>query len=200
MKIGMGVGDDLARYQAVREAAGDRAVIQVDGNAGYTHAQAIAALGAMERHGGLGIIEQPVERVDELADLARRFAAPVMADESLDGLESLIEIVRRGAAQAAFLKVTKQGGILPATKIAAIAEAAGIELSLAVYYDVLAAAAAHLAVALPAITWPSFVTRLSDTLLTEPLAPTGLLLRPPEGAGLGVALDPEKVRHYTVDR
>ncbi|MDQ6604871.1 MAG: hypothetical protein M3Z19_19290, partial [Chloroflexota bacterium] len=75
-----------------------------------------------------------------------------------------------------------------------------IALSLAVYYDVLAAAAAHVAVALPAITWPSFVTRLSDSLLAEPLAPDGLLLRPPSGPGLGVALDDEKVRHYTVER
>jgi len=69
-----------------------------------------------------------------------------------------------------------------------------------VYYDVLAAAAAHVAVALAAITWPSFVTRLSDSLLTEPLVPDGLFLRPPTGPGLGVTLDDEKVRRYTVER
>lgn len=200
VKIGMGIADDLARYRAVREAAGDRAVIQVDGNSGYSLAQAITALGAMERIGGLGMIEQPVARIDELADLARRFAAPVMADESVEGPDSCIDIVKRGAAQAAFLKITKNGGLLGALKIAHIAEAAGIDLSVAVYYDVLAAAAAHVATALPAIRWPSFVTRLSDTLLTKPLTPSGLLLRAPDGPGLGVALDAEKVRHYTVHR
>jgi len=198
IKIGMGVADDLARYRAVHAAAGGRALIQVDGNAGYTLDEAIAALTAMEAIGGLGMIEQPVARLDDLAALARRFAAPVMADESFDGPDALTEIASRCAARAAFLKLPKQGGILGALAAARIAERAGIALSVAVYYDVLAAAAAHLAVALPAITWPSFVTRLSDSLLTDPLVPDGLLLRPPTGPGLGVTLDDEKVRRYTV--
>jgi muconate cycloisomerase len=94
----------------------------------------------------------------------------------------------------------KQGGIRGALAAARIAEDAGIALSVAVYYDVLAAAAAHIAAALPAITWPSFVTRLSDSVLAPPLAPDGLLLRPPQGPGLGVTLDDEKVRRYTVER
>ncbi len=200
VKIGMGIADDLARYNAVHEAAAGRALLQVDGNCGYSLSQAITAITAMERIGGLGMIEQPVARLRDLATLARRFAAPVMADESLAGPESLLEIVRQGAAQAAFLKIPKQGGMLGALKTAQIAAAAGLDLSVAVYYDVLAAAAAHVAAALPAITWPSFVTRLSDTILTEPLSPAGLLLPVPTGPGLGVVLDDEKVRRYTVDR
>ncbi|MGI8856739.1 MAG: mandelate racemase/muconate lactonizing enzyme family protein [Thermomicrobiales bacterium] len=199
VKIGMGVAEDIARYRAVREAAGDRATIQVDGNGGYSLGQAITALGAMERLGGLGMIEQPVVHLDDLAALAHRFAAPVMADESFDGPDALVEIAKRGAAQAAFLKIPKQGGISGALAAAHIAGAVGIDLSVAAYYDILAAAAAHVAAALPAITWPSFVTRLADSVLTEPLAPVGTLLRVPEGPGLGVTLDDEKVRHYTVD-
>ncbi len=202
VKIGMGAADDLERYRAVRAAAGERAVIQVDGNGGYSLAQAITALDAMERAGGLCMIEQPVARVDDLADLARRFRAPVMADESLDSPEAMLDLVRRGAAQAGFLKIHKVGGLLGALKIAQIAEAAGVDLAVAVYYDVLAAAAAHVAAALPAIAWPSFVTRLADTLLAAPIAPDpgGLVLRVPDGPGLGVALDSERVRRYTVDR
>lgn len=200
VKIGMGVAADIARYRAVHTAAGDRAVIQVDGNSGYTLDEAIIALTAMETIGGLGMIEQPVSHLDDLAALARRFSAPVMADESFDGPGTLAEIATRGAARAAFLKLPKQGGILGALAAARIAEDTGIALSVAVYYDVLAAAAAHVAVALPAITWPSFVTRLSDSLLTEPLVPDGLFLRPPTGPGLGVTLDDEKVRRYTVER
>ena len=200
VKIGVGVADDVARYRAVRATAGDRAIIQVDGNGGYTLDEAIAALTAMEHIGGLGMIEQPVARLNDLAALAHRFSAPVMADESFDGPESLAAIAERGAARAAFLKLPKQGGIFGARSAAPIAAAAAISLSVAVYYDVLAAAAAHVAVALPAITWPSFVTRLSDSLLAEPLAPDGLVLRPPKGPGLGVTLDVEKMRRYTVER
>lgn len=199
VKIGMGVAADIARYRAVREAAGERATIQVDGNGGYSLGEAISALGAMERLGGLGMIEQPVARLDQLASLARRFSAPVMADESFDGPNALLEIARRGAAQAAFLKLPKQGGVTGALHAAHIAAAAGIDLSVAVYSDVLAAAAAHVAAALPAITWPSFVARLADSVLTEPLVPSGTFVPVPHGPGLGVTLDCEKVRRYTVD-
>lgn len=200
VKIGMGVADDLARYRAVHAAADDRATIQVDGNGGYTLDEAVAALTAMEAIGGLGMIEQPVARMDDLTALAHRFSTPVMADESFAGLETLAEIAQRGAVRAAFLKLPKQGGIRGALAAARLAERAGIALSIAVYYDVLAAAAAHVAVALPAITWPSFVTRLSDSILVAPLTPEGLLLRPPAGPGLGVTLDDEKVRQYRVER
>lgn len=198
LKIGLGVADDLARYRAVRDAAGDRATIQVDGNAGYTLTEAISALAAMREMGGLGMIEQPVARLDDLAALAARSLAPVMADESLGTPADMLALIERRAAHAAFLKIGKVGGMLASQRIAHLAEIAALSLSVAVYYDVLAAAAVHAAVAFPAVTWPSFVTRLPDTLLTAPIEPDGLLLRVPDGPGWGVALDPDKVRHYTV--
>lgn len=200
MKVGIDVAADVARYQAVREAVAGQAVIQVDGNGGYSLGDAIAALSAMDRSGGLGMIEQPVKRLDEMAELARRFGAPVMADESIHAPDDAIEVVKRGAAQAALLKITKHGGLLNVLKIAHIAEAAGIDLSVAIYYDVIAAAAAHVAAALPAITWPSPATGMKETILTASIEPAGLLMPVPEGPGLGVDLDRDKVRHYTVDR
>ncbi len=198
LKIGLGATDDLRRYRAVRDAAGDRAVIQVDANAGYTLAEAIPALGAMADAGGLGMIEQPVARLDDLAALAAHSRVPIMADESLGSPADMLRIVERRAAHAGFLKIGKVGGLLAAQQIAHIAAVAGMPLSVAVYYDVLAAVAAHAAAAFPAVTWPSFVTRLPDTLLAASLQPDGLALRVPQGPGWGIALDPDKVRHYTV--
>ena len=198
LKIGLGAADDLRRYRTVRDAAGDRAIIQVDANAGYTLAEAIPALGAMAAAGGLGMIEQPVARVDDLQALAARSPAPVMADESLGSPAEMLTIIERRAAHAGFLKIGKVGGLLAAQSIAQMAAVAGLPLSVAVYYDVLAAVAAHAAAAFPAVTWPSFVTRLPDTLLTEPLVPDGLALRVPDEPGWGVSLDPDKVRHYAV--
>ena len=71
-------------------------------------------------------------------------------------------------------------------------------LSIAIYYDVIAAAAAHLAAALPCVQWPSPYTYLNDTLLQEPLEPEGLLLRVPTAPGLGIALDQQKMQHYAI--
>ena len=121
-----------------------------------------------------------------------------MADESLQSPADMLALVREGAAHAAFLKIGKHGGLLRSAQIAHLAEIAGIELSVAVYYDVLAAVAAHAAAAFPAITWPSFVTRLADTVLASPLVPDGLTLRAPTDPGFGVTLDAAQVRRYTV--
>ena len=43
MKIGLDPKEDVARFRAVAEAVNGRAVIQVDGNTGYTLHQAIPA-------------------------------------------------------------------------------------------------------------------------------------------------------------
>lgn len=199
IKIGVDQAEDLALYRAVADSVDGRALLQVDGNAGYTIAQAVPALTAMERHGGLGMIEQPVARLDDLAELARRIPAPVMADESISSPDDAVDIVRRRAASAGFLKITKVGGLLNAWKIAAIFESAGLILSVGIYYDILAAAAAHFAAATPCLRWPSAFTELEDSLLKEPVVPDGLLLPAPDRPGLGVELDGEKVRRYALD-
>jgi L-alanine-DL-glutamate epimerase-like enolase superfamily enzyme len=198
MKVGMDVSGDIERYRAVSAAVEGSAVVQVDGNTGWSLAQAISALSAMDKQGTLGAIEQPVARIDDMAELARRFGAPVMADEAIYSPADAVDVVKRGAAQLALLKITKHGGILNVLKIAHIAEAAGIDLSVAIYYDIIAAAAAHIAVALPAIRWPSPPTGLADTILTQSIEPSGLLMKVPEGPGWGVELDRDKVARFTV--
>jgi L-alanine-DL-glutamate epimerase-like enolase superfamily enzyme len=198
LKVGMGIDDDVRRYKAVREAVGDRAALQVDANAAYTYGDAILALSRLIDIGNLVMIDQPVASLDDMAALARMLAVPLMADEAIGGPADALEIVKRRAASAGFLKIAKHGGMLNVQKIATIFEAAGMAISMGIYYDVIAAAAAHLSAALPAVTWPSAFTDLNDTILTEPLVPDGLLLRVPEGPGLGVDLDPEQVERLTV--
>lgn len=199
MKIGMDPVQDLRRYRAVADAVRGRAVIQVDANAGYTLAHAVPTLQAMCDAGSLGIVEQPVAHTDDLAEIARRIPVPVMADEAIYPPDDAIEVVRRRAASVALMKITKHGGILNVQKIAAIFEAAGLILSVAIYYDIVAAAAAHIAAAIPCVRWPSPPTDMQDTILTRPLDPEGLLLRVPEGPGFGVALDPDRLQRYRLD-
>ena len=199
MKIGLDPGEDLRRYAAVAEAVAGRAVIQADGNIGYTLHQAIPTLRQMERLGSLGAVEQPVARLEDMAELARRLDTPVMADEAIYPPEDAIEVVRRKAATVALMKMSKHGGIDNVQRIAMIFEAAGLSLSIAIYYDLIAVAAAHLAAALPCVTWPSPATGLEDTVVATPFAPDGLELRAPDGPGLGVELDWDKVGRYALD-
>jgi L-alanine-DL-glutamate epimerase-like enolase superfamily enzyme len=198
MKIGLDPREDVARYRAVAEAVQGRAVMQVDGNTGYTIAQALPALSAMEASGALGAIEQPVARRSDLAEIARRLNTPVMADEAIYAPADAIDVVQARAASIALMKITKHGGIGNVQKIGAIFEAAGLTLSMAIYYDIIALAAAHLAAALPCVEWPSPYTYLQDTILAEPFEPEGLALRAPDGPGFGMDLNPEKLEKYAI--
>lgn len=199
MKVGMVPEEDLARYRAVADAVGDRAVIQVDGNTGYSLAQAIPTLARMEAIGALGAVEQPVARLEDMAELARRLQTPVMADEAIYPPADAIEVVRRKAASIALMKLGKHGGVHNVARIGAIFEAAGLSLSIAIYYDLIGIAASHLAAALPCVTWPSPDTELADSILATPYRHENLKIRAPSGPGLGVDLDWDKVDHYALD-
>ncbi len=198
LKVGMGLTEDVRRYAAVREAVGERAALQVDANAGYSFGEALTALTRLVEIGNLVMIDQPVSGLADMAELARRLPVPLMADESIGDPQSALEIVTRRAASGGFLKIAKHGGLLQVQKIGAIFEAAGAAMSMGIYYDVIAAAAAHLAAALPAVTWPAAFTELHGSILTQPLRPDGLLLRVPDGPGLGVEIDPEQVARYRI--
>jgi muconate cycloisomerase len=119
-----------------------------------------------------------------------------MADEAIYPPKDAIDVVRHDAASIALMKITKHGGLLHVQKTAAIFEAAGLSLSVAIYFDVIAAVAAHVAAALPCVSWPSPFTDLRDTILREPYEPDGLLLKVPDGPGFGVDLDPDKLERY----
>lgn len=199
MKIGIDPVGDVARYRAVAEALQGRAIVQVDGNTGYQLWEALWALGEMEAIGGLGCVEQAVPSTRDMAILARRLRTPMMADEAIYGPEQAIDVIREEAASIALMKMNKHGGPSAVREIGSIFGAANLALSIAIYYDLIAVAAAHLAAAIPCATWPSPATDLSDTFVGPSFAADGLSLAAPTGPGLGVDLDWDKIRHYTVD-
>ena len=190
--------DDLVRYRAVREAVGDRARFQVDGNTGYTLTEAVATLRAMERLGGVAIFEQPVRTTEAMARLAAALETPLMADESLDTPHDALTIARTGAARVLHLKLHKFGGLLKAKRIAAIAEAAEMQVSVAPYTDVELAAAAHFAASTPNALWPAGFTPMEDSILATPLEPVGQRVRPGDAPGLGVTLDRDRLEALVV--
>ena len=195
-KIGFGARIDLPWYEQLRGQVPDDVLFQVDGNTGYTLGEAVQAITAMEEMGGLALVEQPVRFLDEMAVLVKRLRTPIQADEALTGPRSVYEIAAAKAAHVLHFKLQKYGGLLPARRMAAIAEAAGLELSVAPYFDILAAAAAHFAVATPGVCWPAGFSDMEDTILEEPYVPQSQVLEPPPGPGLGVRVDLDKLAFY----
>ncbi|MEK5069011.1 mandelate racemase/muconate lactonizing enzyme family protein [Sporosarcina sp. FSL K6-1508] len=129
MKVGTKVADDVLRIQAVRERVGDEIAIRVDVNQGWeTSANTLQGLQKLE-HCSLDWLEQPVraDDIDGMVEVKSKSTVPMMIDEGLRGMRDMREIIAKRAADKVNIKLMKCGGIYPATKLAHMAEMAGIE-------------------------------------------------------------------------
>ena len=207
VKVGTNPENDIARVMAVREAVGPSIGLGVDANGGWSPRVAVATIHKL-CEAGIRFVEQPVQALDIawLADVRNRVHIPIIADESVYTLQDAFALATAGAADVFSVYVGKGGGIGPARKIAAVAEAAGLTCTVGSNLELGVATAAmiHLATATPGIGAEEYPCDIlgpffyADMLLTEPLPIDGGVARPLERPGLGVELDEEKVEHYRV--
>ncbi|MDH3380007.1 MAG: hypothetical protein OEQ39_24060 [Gammaproteobacteria bacterium] len=118
IKVGGDINTDRDRIAAVRAAVGDEMALRIDANEGYDAENAIK-LAKMVRKLNLQHFEQPVPR-DDLAGLARvrrHGGIPVMADESITDLASLLAVIRADAADLIKLGIKEQGGFYRAVRL-----------------------------------------------------------------------------------
>ena len=202
---------DVANFAAVRQALGDDVMIGIDPNTGWTLGEALQAIEALKPM-GLGYIEQPIARRDlaGMADIRRAAGGiPVMADEGVFTLEDAYALAQARAVDAFCIKLYKIGGLTPAKKIAALAEAANVQLNaggLAVQSQLEAAAGAHFYASTPASRMmgaAEFVFGLNTTA-KDPLSPESDFkvvdghVEVPTGPGLGITIDEAALKRNTL--
>lgn len=122
------VREDIARIAILEKRYGDGIRLIADANQGWTREQAGEFVRGVAGS-RLEFIEQPLARQDAegMAMLVRDSAIPVSADEAVVGLPQAAQLARLGAANVFSIKSSKNGGPLRAQKIAAVAEAFGIQ-------------------------------------------------------------------------
>lgn len=215
LKGGVDQKRDVELVRQVREAIGPELQICVDANQGYPSAKiAIKITKAMEEY-GLLYMEQPVEGIDQMAEVARRVDTPIMADESVWTPQDALEIVSKKAADVISIYTTKPGGMFKAKKVAAVAEAAGLACNVngSVETGVGNAANLHLAASTGVVTYACVVPVSSpkekakkgiagiyyqDDVVTEAFDFDDGAIIVPARPGLGIELDEEKLEHYRV--
>jgi L-alanine-DL-glutamate epimerase-like enolase superfamily enzyme len=124
IKLGKDAAEDVVRIRTLAAAIGNRASLRLDANQGWSAAQAVAVMQAVEDAGvHAELLEQPVpaKDLDGLAAVARAIRTPVMADEAAFDAAQVETIARRHAAAIVNIKLVKSAGIGGAL---AIAEAA----------------------------------------------------------------------------
>ena len=109
--------------RAVHDALPDL-MLRLDAEAGYTVQQALDVGRALE--GKLEMIEQPTpaDDLDGLGEVTQRSPVPILADESVRGPASALEIASRHAADGLIVKLATCGGLRCARQMDAIARAA----------------------------------------------------------------------------
>jgi L-alanine-DL-glutamate epimerase-like enolase superfamily enzyme len=208
VKVGMDPDGDVARVRAVRDAVGPDVKLGVDANGGWPPRIAIQTIRRLERF-DIFFAEQPVAPLDLewMADVRRHVSVPILADESVFSVEDAMGVVRAGAADAISLYIGKGGGIGPARKTAAVAEAAGMSCTIGsnLEMDIAMAAMIHVGLAtsgidaegLPCDILSSFF--YEGNLLTEPLPIRAGAATIGDRPGLGVEIDDAKLAHFRVD-
>lgn len=126
IKIGLNEEDDLEAIRKIREAVGDDVSLRLDANQGYGKKQAVNVMKKMEKY-GVDEIEQPLPYWDfaGMKFVKDHISQEVMMDESIHSPKDTIRAIKEEATDIINIKLMKAGGIFPALKINAIAEAAG---------------------------------------------------------------------------
>ncbi|SAK74697.1 muconate and chloromuconate cycloisomerase [Caballeronia hypogeia] len=205
-KLKIGAKDlrtDIGHVAKIKKTMGDRASVRVDVNMAWSETQASWAIPALA-DAGCELVEQPVASAAAMACLMRRFPVALMADEILQGPESAFEIAKHGGADVFAIKIEQSGGLFAAQRVAAIADAAGIELYGGTMLEgaVSTLASAHLFASFANLQWGTELfgpLLITEEILTKPLDYSDFELTVPNGPGLGIELDDEKIRRFTRD-
>ncbi len=194
---------DLQTLRAVRESVADRAELRLDGVAQYDVETAREICRELESS-ALQFFLDPLHTPElyPMASLRRQTSVPLAVCRAIHGPADVLASVRCSAAPSVVIDPRLVGGIVPAQKCAAVADAAGVGALLGggPSLGIGTAAMLHLAAATPAFSGcnESAYPQLRDDVLAEPLEIIDGMIAVPQTPGLGVEVDRAKVERYQV--
>jgi L-alanine-DL-glutamate epimerase-like enolase superfamily enzyme len=201
LKVGKDVARDVQVTEAVRAAVGDDVMLYVDANQGYTPGDAFKAARAYAAL-GVDLLEEPVapSALDARVRLAQQGGVPLLLDESIERPGDALREIAHGTVGAFSIR-SPRTGITWSSKLIGVAESAGVACLAGSHRElgVGTVASAHLAAAYQAMSLPAELgvfTLVTESLLTQPIEISEGWLTLPEGPGLGVDVDPEKLEQY----
>lgn len=197
-----GHGFDMMRLERIASDWPEFSV-RVDYNQGLAPESALRQVKEVAATGP-DFIEQPVRAAlsDAMAEIRASIEVPLLADESVFGPEDMARAIREKICDGVSVKIMKAAGLRRAQKVAELAAAHGLT---AYGGDMFEAGLAHLAgahmiAATPEITLGCefYQARyfLREDILETPFPCDGGEVVLPDGPGLGIRPDIEKLDHY----
>ena len=202
VKGGPDPDNDIALIKAMRAAA-PKARMYIDANMDYGRQDAIRVAIALE--GIVDSLEEPIRASDDAGrrDLAARTNIPILTDESSFTVEAVYQQLQLGAVREIGIKIPRTG-FTKSRKIVHLAEVANlpVQVCLQAECDYGAAACVQFAAAFRQISLPCevayYLDCVSDSIIKAPLVIEGGHTKLPDGPGLGVELDWDKIEKYRV--
>lgn len=189
------LADDLAAIEAVRTAVGDSVKLMVDFNQGLSLGDALHRCHALDG-AGLYWLEEPIayNNLAGYAQLARELRTPVQLGENFYGPRALYQALAMGAGDYFMPDLMRIGGVTGWLRVAAVAGAAGIEMSTHLYPEF----AAHLMRVTETAHWLEWQD-WSNPVLAEPFTVVDSRISIPNRPGAGIDWNEDAVRHYRYD-
>jgi L-alanine-DL-glutamate epimerase-like enolase superfamily enzyme len=195
--------NDIKLLKLMRKNSPDDVRLYIDANMAYGREDALRVMKALE--GVLASMEEPLISWDNEGrkDLADRVSTPILSDESTFTVADVYHQIQLGALKQIGIKIPRTGFTL-STKIVHLAEIANmpVQISLQAECDFGTAACVQFACTYKQICLPCevsyYVDNMGDTLLQKPLVIENGYMHLPEGPGMGVELDWEKVKKYAI--
>jgi muconate cycloisomerase len=206
IRLKIAPGHDVECVADIREAIGEGVDLRVDCNQGYRVSEAVKMIRDIEPY-GIEMVEQPTIWWDfnALAEVAAAVDTPIMAHESMYLLSDVKNLIDAGAVGVLGLKTYRPwGGVTGARRLLEMARVMNIPC---MFHDDL-----ELSVSLAAATqiisaYRNVITHkcelsgypewMGDDVTTESVRFEKGYVYVPEGPGLGVELDDDKVERYT---
>ena len=197
---------DIAVCRAIRDAAGDGVELYLDGNRGWTSAEATVVLRKLDDL-GLSRVEElcPADDVLGRRWLVQQCPIPFIADESAPTPADVTREILSGAATGISIK-TARTGFSDSLRVSHLAEGLGVLAVIGNQIDGQIGTACSLAFGASQRSTAGEAAELSnylgmaDDLLVESLQIIDGSMRARTGPGIGIEIDPDKLRHYRTDK
>ncbi|MFQ5993484.1 MAG: enolase C-terminal domain-like protein [Acidiferrobacterales bacterium] len=186
---------DLAVVRAVRKRVGDNVVLPCDFNQSLDVMEAIRRGRALDKE-GVYWIEEPIV-FDDLAGnakVAREVVTPIQIGENLYSPKAVASAIAARACDYLMFDVMRIGGITGWLRAAALADAAGIEVSTHLFPEV----SCHLMAVTPTRHWLEFVD-WATPVLSHPLHVENGHVQIPEAPGTGIAWNEDAITRYEIE-
>ncbi len=200
------IADEIKRVIAVKEQFGDEIRIIVDANQGWEVAEAIEFIDGIHGYQP-DLIEQPIKRgdIEGLKRIHEHSPLLLSADESVTTVSDAATLIRENTVDVFSIKISKNGGLDKSRQIAQMADGFGLKclMNSMLEFGITQAASLHLGCTLSNLmdighAYGS-VLRMSDDITDFDRNISEAVVTVPSVSGLGVTIDEEKLKKYTVD-